>query len=41
MWMRIFRDATMPLDNNASESALRVVVLLRKNAMFVGNDASG
>ncbi len=41
MWMRIFRDASIPLDNNASESALRVVALLRKNAMFVGNDASG
>ncbi len=41
MWMRIFRDAAVPLDNNASESALRVVALLRKNAMFVGNDASG
>lgn len=40
-WMRIFRDASIPLDNNASESALRVVALLRKNALFVGHDAAG
>ena len=40
-WMRIFRNAAIPLDNNASESALRVVALLRKNALFVGHDESG
>ena len=40
-WMRIFRDAAIPLDNNASESALRIVALLRKNALFVGHDESG
>ena len=40
-WMRIFRDARIPLDNNASESALRIIVLLRKNAMFIGTDESG
>ena len=39
--MRIFRNAAIPLDNNASESALRVVALLRKNALFVGHDGSG
>lgn len=34
-------DAKVPVDNNASESALRIVALLRKNALFVGNDAAG
>jgi transposase len=40
-WMPFFRDARIPLDNNASEAALRIVALLRKNALFVGNDGSG
>ena len=40
-WMQFFRNAQVPLDNNASEAALRIVALLRKNAMFVGNDGSG
>lgn len=40
-WMRIFRNAAIPLDNNASEAALRVVALLRKNALFLGHDESG
>ncbi len=34
-------EQSIPSDNKASESALRVVALLRKDAMFVGNDASG
>ena len=39
--LRIFRNAAIPLDNNASEAALRVVALLRKNALFLGHDESG
>lgn len=31
----------LPLDNNRSESALRVVALLRKNALFVGEEEHG
>ena len=38
--MRIYRNAVIPLDNNASEAALRVVALLRKNALL-GHDESG
>ena len=31
----------VPVDNNASERALRIVALGRKNWMFVGNDVAG
>lgn len=34
-------DARVPIHNNLSERALRIVALLRKNALFVGNDESG
>lgn len=40
-WMKCFRDSKIPLDNNASEAALRVIALLRKNALFLGHDESG
>lgn len=35
------KDARVPLHNNLSERALRIVALLRKNALFVGSDESG
>ena len=31
----------IPLDNNESESALRIVALSRKNSLFVGHDEAG
>ena len=31
----------LPLDNNQSESALRIVALSRKNSLFVGHDEAG
>jgi transposase len=34
-------DAQVPVDNNASERALRRVALGRKNYLFVGNDVAG
>ena len=34
-------DARIPLDNNASERALRVVALGRKNFLFVGDQECG
>ena len=34
-------DATVPLDNNRSEAALRVVALGRKNFLFVGHEDAG
>ena len=34
-------DARLPVDNNASERALRVAALGRKNFLFVGSDAAG
>lgn len=34
-------DERVPLDNNFSENALRVVALGRKNFLFVGHDAAG
>jgi transposase len=34
-------DAHLPIDNNASENALRVAALGRKNFLFVGNDKAG
>lgn len=40
--LRVFLDdPKVALDNNVSERALRIVALLRKNALFVGNDVSG
>ncbi len=33
--------ASLPLDNNASENALRTVALGRKNFLFVGHDEAG
>ena len=33
-------DATIPLDNNLSENALRAVAVGRKNWLFAGNDAA-
>lgn len=38
---RFLTDVRIPLDNNASESALRVVALGRKNFMFVGGPETG
>jgi transposase len=37
---RFVDDATLPLDNNASERALRIIALGRKNYLFAGNDAA-
>ena len=34
---RFVEDASLPLDNNASERALRAIALGRKNYLFVGN----
>jgi transposase len=34
-------DPHLPIDNNASEAALRVAALGRKNFLFVGNDHAG
>jgi transposase len=34
-------DAALPLDNNRSESALRICALGRKNFLFVGSDGAG
>lgn len=38
---RFLDDVRIPLDNNAAESALRIVALGRKNFMFVGNPDCG
>ena len=38
---RFLEDVRIPLDNNASESALRVVALGRKNYLFVGSPETG
>ena len=38
---RFVEDASLPLDNNASENALRAVALGRKNFLFVGHDEAG
>ncbi|MCB9730201.1 MAG: IS66 family transposase [Deltaproteobacteria bacterium] len=38
---RIKDDAKLPLDNNVSERALRIVALGRKNWLFVGHDQAG
>lgn len=34
-------DPNVPIHNNASESALRIVALARKNSLFFGNDSAG
>ena len=34
-------DAHLPIDNNASEAALRIAALGRKNFLFVGSDHAG
>ena len=37
--LRLFlQDAAVPIHNNLSERALRVIALLRKNSLFAGND---
>ena len=38
---RFLDDARIPVDNNASERALRIVALGRKNFLFVGNPETG
>ena len=38
---RFLDDVRLPVDNNASESALRVAALGRKNFLFVGHDEAG
>src|SRR5690606_10394793 len=38
---RFLEDAAIPLDNNASEAALRRVALGRKNFLFVGDVDTG
>jgi transposase len=38
---RFLEDPKIPIDNNASERALRVAALGRKNFLFVGNDHAG
>lgn len=43
-WSRLVAfldDPLVPIHNNASEAALRIVALARKNSLFFGNDASG
>ena len=35
---RFVDDERLPLDNNASERALRIIALGRKNYLFAGND---
>jgi len=37
---RFVDDPMLPLDNNASERALRIIALGRKNYLFAGNDAA-
>ena len=40
--LRVFLDdPRVALENSVSERAFRIVALLRKNALFVGNDVSG
>lgn len=38
---RFLENARIPVDNNRSEGALRVVALGRKNFLFVGNETAG
>ena len=43
-WFRLIvflDDPLIPIHNNASESALRIVALARKNTLFFGNDRAG
>jgi transposase len=43
-WTRLtafLRDARIPLHNNASEAALRIIALARKNTLFFGNEEAG
>jgi transposase len=43
-WARLtafLSDAQIPLHNNASEAALRIVALARKNILFFGNEEAG
>ena len=43
-WERLtafLSDAKIPLHNNASEAALRIVALARKNILFFGNEEAG
>jgi transposase len=43
-WTRLtafVRDARIPLHNNASEAALRIIALARKNILFFGNEEAG
>jgi len=39
--LRFLDDVRIPLDNNASERALRIIALGRKNFLFVGNPETG
>jgi len=38
---RFIRNTDIPPDNNRVENALRIVALLRKNSLFVGNKDTG
>ncbi len=43
-WVALTRflfEASLPLDNNVAERALRVAALSRKNFLFVGHDEAG
>jgi transposase len=43
-WSRLtafLEDPLIPIHNNASEAALRIIALARKNSLFFGNDAAG
>jgi transposase len=43
-WFRLTAfvdDPLIPIHNNASEAALRIIALARKNSLFFGNDAAG
>ena len=43
-WSRLIAfldDALIPIHNNASEAALRIVALARKNSLFFGNEKAG
>src|SRR5580698_4325014 len=43
-WSRLtafLEDSMIPIHNNASEAALRIIALARKNSLFFGNDEAG
>lgn len=43
-WFRLttfLDDPQIPIHNNASEAALRIIALFRKNSLFFGNDLAG